>query len=283
MICVYHSKDLDGWTSAAIVKLRYPDAELIGWTYGQPKPTIKEHEPVIMVDICFSMKEMSNIAQKADWRLTWIDHHISQIKEYRNFIGDGETFMNIFLPKEGENVAACELTWRCLYPDTLMPEAIRLIGRYDCFGHKGTDEEQRVLFFQYAARAKVTNPEEAAEFLDMPFDKLLEMILRGKVIYKYLCVEAKQKYAQKFDIDFDGYKFACINAERFNPVNFGIDYHKEGYDGFACFWFENGQWIYSLYNDNGKVDCSEICKKRGGGGHRGAAGFQTNNCQPPIY
>ena len=29
-VCFYHSVDLDGWTSAAIVKKRYPNAELIG-------------------------------------------------------------------------------------------------------------------------------------------------------------------------------------------------------------------------------------------------------------
>jgi oligoribonuclease NrnB/cAMP/cGMP phosphodiesterase (DHH superfamily) len=98
-----------------------------------------------------------------------------------------------------------------------------------------------------------------------------------------LCIEAKQLYANRFTIEFDGYYFACVNAERFNPDNFGIKYREDKaddnhyYDGFASFWYENGQWIYSLYSNNENVDCSEICKKRNGGGHRGAAGFQTNN------
>ena len=67
--------------------------------------------------------------------------------------------------------------------------------------------------------------------------------------------------------------FLCVNQERFNPINFGIDYHKEGYDGFACFWYKNGKWMWSLYNDNEEVDCSVIAKQYGGGGHKGAAGF----------
>ena len=73
------------------------------------------------------------------------------------------------------------------------------------------------------------------------------------------------------------------NRKRFNPVNFGIQYHNDKaddvyyYDGVACFHYENDVWNFSLYNDNGKVDCSEICKKRGGGGHAGAAGFRTND------
>ena len=68
--------------------------------------------------------------------------------------------------------------------------------------------------------------------------------------------------------------FICINRERFNPINFGIDYHKDGYDGAACFHFDGTHWCFSLYNDNGEVDCSQIAKQFGGGGHKGAAGFR---------
>lgn len=73
------------------------------------------------------------------------------------------------------------------------------------------------------------------------------------------------------------YKFLCVNQERFNPINFGIDYHKDGYDGFACFWYKDGKWAFSLYNDNGEVDCSTIAKQYGGGGHAGASGFVVSD------
>lgn len=70
------------------------------------------------------------------------------------------------------------------------------------------------------------------------------------------------------------YVFICFNKERFNPINFGIDYHKDGYDGAACFHrTKDGNWAFSLYNDNGLVDCSLIAKQYGGGGHKGASGF----------
>lgn len=72
-------------------------------------------------------------------------------------------------------------------------------------------------------------------------------------------------------------KFICINKERFNPINFGIDYHKDGYDGAACFHYADGMWNFSLYNDNGEVDCSQIAKQYGGGGHKGAAGFRISD------
>ena len=94
----------------------------------------------------------------------------------------------------------------------------------------------------------------------------LEFIhIAGKSIYKFLCIEAKQAYKNGFEVKLvenvgmdNGpiRKFICINKERFNPINFGIDYHSEGYDGCACFHYANGMWNLSLYNDNGLVDCS---------------------------
>jgi hypothetical protein len=137
-----------------------------------------------------------------------------------------------------------------------MPEIVRLLGRYDCFGYKGTDEETKVLEFQYGARQCITSYEEAYRQLILSFkdielkkkgiftfeSKILES---GKIIYEYLCTEAKQAYKNGFEISigqnsnvklidvatlpdtkpetlknavgtFLPYKFICINKERRN-------------------------------------------------------------------
>ena len=175
-----------------------------------------------------------------------------------------------------------------------IPEIVRLLGRYDCFGHKGTEEEQKVLEFQYGARQVISNYEEAYNQLmrTIRMNRVIDIWEQGKTIYSYLCQEAKQVYKNGFKIEFvinqvvtitgdvtKGiiYKFICINKERFNPINFDIDYHKEGYDGCACFHYANGMWNFSLYNDNGLVDCSIIAKQFGGGGHKGASGFRVKD------
>ena len=280
MICIYHSRDLDGWMSAAVVKLKFPDVELIGWDYGQPIPDLnpEKHSELIMVDISFPPEIMESL--RDPFNLIWIDHHLSAIQQNKWIEGSG-------FGKGIRRVdfAACELTWKFFFPDQEMPEIVRLLGRYDCFGHKGTAEELTVLQFQYGARAAISNPDDAYKYLsrivncpDPPETTTFHNILdNGRAIYKYLCTEAQQTYAKRFSTLFDGHTFACVNQERFNPINFGIDYHKDGYDGFACFWYNKGKWSFSLYNDNGLVDCSEICKSRGGGGHKGASGFVTDN------
>lgn len=187
------------------------------------------------------------------------------------------------------------------------PEIVRLLGLYDSFRHKGTDEETKVLEFQYGARQCISNYEEAYNHLidegmnyRNPEINTLNIILeKGKSIYKYLCTEAKQTYKNGFKITLQSnavngtklpdktgvvnYKFICINKERFNPINFGIDYHKDSYDGAACFHYDGKDWCFSLYNDNGEVDCSAIAKQYGGGGHKGAAGFRVSNIKEFLY
>jgi len=317
-VCVYHSIDLDGWMSAAIVKhwfkadcnkrtsqtnfMNYENLvvasgdvlSFIGYNYGDPIPDLSEYDKVLMCDISFPKKDMQELLDRLKLNFIWLDHHVSAITDNDN-VGTYdkragfEGRMDIPGMRDTK-FAACELTWMYFFPTDPMPEIVRLLGRYDCFGHKGTDEEQKVLEFQYGARGTLKNMEDCYGVLSMTSDERFEftdlLYHEGVGVYKYLCTEAKQAYRNGFTVAFklilnDGidkdciyYNFICINKERFNPINFGIDYHKDGYDGCACFHRRSdGKWTFSLYNDNGRVDCSAIAKQFGGGGHKGAAGF----------
>lgn len=322
--CVYHSVDLDGWMSAAIVRLwfeqKYKNDAIIlqapsgddkvgyrispmstfgsnnsltmfGYNYGQPVPDLSGFDQVIMCDISFPLASMDLIASGVSIiqrDFIWCDHHISAIKECSVY-SNGE-YLAGYGGLRDVNFAACELTWRYFFPDETMPEIVRLLGRYDCFGHKGTSEETKVLEFQYGARQIISNHEQAYEWLKNcmiesknKHDEFAPCEYRiweaGKGIYGYLCTEAKQSYKNGFKLtlfgeDLNVFQFICINKERFNPINFGIDYHADGYEGAACFHRRSdGKWAFSLYNDNGLVDCSIIAKSLGGGGHKGASGF----------
>ena len=43
---------------------------------------------------------------------------------------------------------------------------------------------------------------------------------------------------------------------------------------FILFAFNGTDWTYSLRSST--IDCSKIALKYGGGGHKGAAGFRSN-------
>ncbi len=319
-ICIYHSIDLDGWMSAAIIKLwnqkqnlemgkseKFQDDNLdfLGFNYSDDIPDLSDYDRVIMCDISFPVEEMMSMHLTLLNNFIWIDHHKSAINDIIKFydealeggITDGDSIVEKYgYPMGNRKVdyAACELTWMLFFPTQEMPEIVRMLGRYDCFGHKGTNEEQEVLEFQYAARTVISNYEHAYYYLNsyLQDDRAIIEALPedGSAIYGFLCTEAKQSYKNGFKIylnepifkdteliDVNVRKFICINKERFNPINFGINYHDEGYDGAACFHYANGMYNFSLYNDNGLVDCSVIAKNLGGGGHKGAAGFRVKN------
>lgn len=60
---------------------------------------------------------------------------------------------------------------------------------------------------------------------------------------------------------------AFVSSDDFASIN------TDEYDLLIGFSFDGYRWSYSLRSE--KVDCSQIAKKFGGGGHRGAAGFST--------
>jgi oligoribonuclease NrnB/cAMP/cGMP phosphodiesterase (DHH superfamily) len=289
VVCIYHSVDLDGWMSAAIVRLAHTgdipknllhtDINFIGYNYGDPIPDLSEYDKVIMTDISLSKEEMLVLNKRLGENLVWIDHHQRTVNEVNAFIVEHGIPMEGLVTTDGELKAACELTWEYFFSDKPMPEIVRLLGMYDSFRHKLTPEEQKVLEFQYGARQCISNPDEAYRELThslqyLPIKSEIPILESGKSIYKYLCTEAKQIYAARFSYFYAGEHIACVNRERFNPINFGIDYHKDEYDAFMCFHFANGLWNFSIYNDNGHLDVSLIAKYFGGGGHKGASGFR---------
>ena len=64
-------------------------------------------------------------------------------------------------------------------------------------------------------------------------NKVNDILSKGSAIYDYLCTEAKHIIKNAFPITLKegttNRKFLAVNKERFNPINFGIDYHKDGY------------------------------------------------------
>lgn len=315
-VCIYHSIDLDGWMSAAIVKYWFitnnstlPEMkkeligysyntsklDFIGYNYGDPIPNLSQYDRVIMCDVSFPKEEMIKLYIRLYTNLIWVDHHTSAIKD-SNGIERGP-FYDTALGSRDVKYAACELTWKYFFPDETVPEIVELLGKWDNIINvpiTSRSEWQRVTEFQYGAKQYISNYEEAYEWLNWTIDddqKIFKICEEGKIIYQYLCTETKQTYKNGFEITLEEFipytvkenyfceahtvnrKFICINREIFNPINFGIDYHKDVYDGAACFWYADGVWNFSLYNDNGLVDCSIIAKQYGGGGHKGAAGF----------
>jgi len=242
------------------------------WDYGDDLPDLSEYDKVIMVGVSFPKEKMADLYERYVTNFIWFYHHIPALKE-----NDIQLISGI----QNNEKAACVHVWDYFFSNDPTPEIVRLLGMYESNRYKGTDEEQKVLGFQYGAKQKIYSYEDAHEWLTMCIDHpeiINEIQNAGDEIYDYLCTEAKQTYKNAFPIELTeivtpgnaayeaSYKFICVNKERFNPNDFGIDYHKDGYDGAASFWYKEGKWHFTLYNDNGQVDVSKIAKQYRGDG-----------------
>ena len=114
MKCFYHRVDLDGKSSAAIIKYKYPKCELIGVNHGDDfKKIMKENkissgETVFVVDFALPFDIMISIQKNG--KLIWIDHHKSAIEKAKEIGFHCEGYRRT-------DMAACELVWNYIFPN----------------------------------------------------------------------------------------------------------------------------------------------------------------------
>lgn len=276
MIGVYHNRDLDGFTSGAIIKKKYPEAKMVGYDYGMPFEQEATGEPIIMADVSLPMKTMLKVAQLSNWQLTWIDHHISAINDYKEFIANGESFCTAVLEN---GIAACEGTWKHLFPDKEMPWAVRLLGEYDTWRNQDKYRwENEILPFQFGMRQHCNSVESFPIELFENEQLVRDIISQGVTILKYQSqVNQLQCKKASFEAEFNGLKAICLNGGGFNSDVFKSVYDESKHDIMMPFQFDGAKWTISLYTTKDEVDCSVIAKANGGGGHKKAAGFQVND------
>ncbi len=265
MKCFYHSSDLDGICSAAIVKHRHPECECIPINYGYKDDvfdSIVENEIVYMVDFSATREDMKKIIDKTIY-FTWIDHHKTAIEKCDGLEISG--FREI-------GKAGCELTWEYLFPDSVIPNAVYYLGRYDVWDHSN----KKTLPFQYGMRSENLIPE--SHMWGNLFDNqgFLSILNKGYVIYDYQISQNKLFARSSFESEFNGLRVICINRSYTNSQVFDSVYDSEKHDAMLTFSFNGEKWTYSIYSTKKEIDVSEIAKSYGGGGHAGAAGFMCD-------
>lgn len=296
-IIFYHSADLDGKCSAAIV-LRYEeqrwgrDCELYGINYGDTFPweKIEPERTVYMVDFALKpIEEMYRLGESC--QLYWIDHH----KDILEAWAQGEMEQ---VDRDGPDAparlrcagaccevgkAGCELAWEFCYPDTKIPHAVQLLGRYDVWDEACTIVPwSHILAFQYGMRLEDTEPASllwltlfGEQGVSAEVDRVRLIVSGGNAVLRY---EIKQNEiaanACGFEVTFEGHRALAANRGPTNSKLFESRWDPERHDiMIAFYWSRRGQWKVSLYTTKDGIDCGALCGKYGGGGHPGAAGF----------
>ena len=300
-VCFFHRTDLDGHCSGALVKMAYPETELVGIDYADGKNAemlIRKHNladaEVWMVD--FSLQpfvEMLKLVEGCK-KLIWCDHHKSAIEEYKKnsslYNGEFERYIDPnYKSNNPQNLSAgCELTFKALEQnprigEKIPPRFVKLLGRFDVWDH--TDQD--VIPFQYGMREVETNPCK----LDWSYNSrniwqaliynhqmgesylMIEKINCGKTILSYVAKDNKGLSKSSWFLCHVGdLKCMAVNKLGGNSQVFDAVWNPEEYDAMLLFGFNGKMWRVSLYTTK-DVDVGAVCKKLGGGGHAKAAGF----------
>lgn len=271
-LCFYH-RDLDGVASAAVVLQAHPEAELVGITYGEDFPwgSIKDREIVYMVDFGLQpfedMVKLKAALDEQGTKFLWIDHHVTAIDaaEKAGFEAEG-------LRKIGE--AGCELTWKFLHPDEPVPEAVRLVGRFDVWDH--SDKNVVPIHYAMEATKDANDPSSSwwAEGLQKGADDFGELVDQGESIVGWLDqFNAGRMRHSAFELEFAGLK--CVAACTSIPGSLQFESVRGEHDAALAFSYSPGnRWDVGMFALKDGVDVGKICADNGGGGHKGVGGFQ---------
>lgn len=288
---IYHKVDLNGVASAAIAKSYYENQDgttqiaLCPYTYGDSmdefKKEAEDSQVICVLDVSFGEDTFSMMK---DWiergkGVLWIDHHKGILEEAESW--------SIHIPGKREiGIAACELTYN--HFNGHAPMIIKHLSAYDVWNKNMFDWED-VMNIQYAMRAEIgLDVYKMQKFIDNidfydEVGQLSELKAKGKSIRDFLTVKNQGEVENySFIGKIDGKNALFMNTLEFNSTTFQSK-TPEWLDGEAVKFLApfavqpNGLVRFSLYKTEGRfdVDCCEMAKRFGGGGHKGAAGFQV--------
>lgn len=316
---LYHSADFDGLFCREIARKFLPDAELIGWDYGDPlipMPSGTFYILDLSPECVEGLTACGGFVHPEAQRLVWIDHHKSAIDKY----GNAHALPGYRI----DGVAACRLAWQwftawekfklqtSLNPDEpwfnahypfptkeeyvhrkiLEPLAVRLAGEYDIWDKRDPDAE----LFQHGLRSQTLSERDWGMILSDEVEPALQgtgieftnselichHLLRAGRAIQFVQTEQNASIIKSygFDVDFEGLHFLACNHARFNSLLFTAGIKPE-HDALLGFKWSGKDWRVSLYHAPGKEhhDLSQIAGKYGGGGHRGACGFRVKEIE----
>jgi oligoribonuclease NrnB/cAMP/cGMP phosphodiesterase (DHH superfamily) len=213
-------------------------------------------------------------------KLIWIDHHVTGINEMKHAEVE---FLGV-LGDEKNSKSAALLAWENFFPNKSIPKGIELISLFDTWQHEFKSE---IMDF-YTGLETDTGLSINSKSWEYIFENRIEFIQSitnsGCIINKYITSNNKM-YALEhgFETTFEGYKAIVINRGFGGSIAFDAIWDEDKYDIMIAYSRRrNKMWKFSLYTTKKNIDCSAIAQRWGGGGHKAAAGFQTNETELPF-
>lgn len=286
---IYHD-DNDGRLAAAIVlkKLKLETDPLsvmfVPATYDKAQAIVDACESsidvvggtdeVIIVDFSLPLGLFTELARKVPY-VVWIDHHKSSIEALAG------SAIEALPGKRDTSRAACLLAWEYCFPDKEVPLVVQLVADRDAWIW---ELGKQTAEFHYGLSMQQTEPQAGIwRRLLSPGGYAAAHTIQsdGRIVMKALEQRFKEiRETVAFDTMIDGHTARAMNIAIAGSAAFGAEDWATGAlpddVEICCQYYHSGAvFTVSLYSPKGGVDVSELCKKRGGGGHANAAGFTS--------
>jgi uncharacterized protein len=260
-LVLYHASCPDGHCAAWVAHLVLGDgAQYVPVQYGQDAPDVAGRD-VYVVDFSYKRAVLEKMASTAA-RLIVLDHHKTAREELADVHLACPGFVRFDMGKSGGR-----LTWEHFFPGQKAPWLVDYTEDRDLWRWKLP--HSREVSAALASRPR-TFPEWDGLHESGRFDGL---VAEGAAVLRYQEQLVESLCATAREVDVGGEKVLAANT----PVLISEVAGKLAAGRpFGAVWFvrSDGKTQWSLRSRDGGVDVSEVARKRGGGGHRNAAGFE---------
>lgn len=289
-VIIYHNPCMDGESSAAVFhhfrKSSAPSVKMPIFIGMHPKDDPMEDDAlvrsitnknVILVDICFSLEQMQQLAEKATDVLI-LDHHVTNMETM-----EALSCENVYKVFDMDR-AGIHLTWQYLYLEEEIPAGLNYIGLRDIWKHK--EDRMAVAFLTGLEMYPLKTMEDWIPIIEEAPTFYFDTIQKGAAIVEYkesVISTMKQKvdtlpnWRGSLSLVFCNAPFPWI-SDLGDSICTDDPEHT-----VAVIWNKKGQEPCSVsLRSHSKVgpDVSKIAKEFGGGGHVHAAAFRIDDGFP---
>lgn len=278
-LIIYHRVDWDGYTSGAVALKAMPNADILGWNYGDPLPDVSAYKTVILVDLTISDKNDYTWMHENANKLIWIDHHSNAISKITNTNIKG-------IRQDG--IGACVLTWNYFFAGQELPPHVALIGTFDVFRKDGKFAtwpnawSYQLALNQYGPATTKKDADKrvnlALRYIDEPPQITFKRIKIGEGLEEKRSQEEVKTFNNAQFVKHNGITICKLIADGQPAMLIKTNSDNHTADLFVIRSVEPLQSDQTKYKislrvpERSNVDASKIARQFGGNGHEKAAG-----------
>lgn len=255
-LIIYHAPCADGLSAAWVARQKFPDAEFYPTAHHKEPPDVT-NKHVYILDYAYPRDVLLKMLDQAA-SLTVLDHHESNQK-----ILDGLIFCKFDMKRSGAGI-----TWDTLFPKKPRLWIIDYVEDRDLW-------TWRLPFSKEVSAALDSYPQNFDTWDMISQRRPEDLAAEGGPIIRYENQMISKILSSVREVEFEGYKVPTVNSPTLiSEIGSQLAIGRP----FSIVWRQtsNGKYAYSLRSTDAGVNVANLAALFGGGGHRCAAGLESN-------